>query len=508
MNTKSIFLILATLTASFAFGSNAKIVSVDTLGGSTQTLMVKGRWDNSWRLNNVSTDAVYVFYKYRAAGSQQWEHGNFNFPANSNPLLQCNLAASGASGSASGNGAYFLNRNVNFTQGATTYASYKGACVRFQPGTYQNGIFDSTIFTLQVTPMLPNPLATYEFKFFIQEMVWIPQGNFFVGDGDPMNIAQISDNQPYLMGATFPVNTLKLRGLPLNSLPAYYPNGYGAFYVMKYALSNEAYADFLNMLTTSQQMGVLYNNPTSNNSWGSGLPSGVYVMRNSPQPDTLFRSGLRIFLKPGGGYEFKCDLNGNGIGNEPNDGQTVAITCYSARQANAYLEWAGLRPLTDLEFEKVCRGPLGPVPGEYAWGSSAITYRYNGDIVNAGTESEADAAVVFNPATVSARRCGSFARPSGSTRENTGASYYGVMDLSAAPRTYTLSIQGRLSNPGLALSTGNAGDGYLSATGGVSDATWLNLTYKQKVSTYETTFGGPVEDGSIYFNSVRGAISK
>ena len=38
----------------------------------------------------------------------------------------------------------------------------------------------------------------------------------------------------------------------------------------------------------------------------------------------------------------------------------------------AYADWAGLRPITELEYEKAARGPLAPVAGEYAWGSTSI----------------------------------------------------------------------------------------------------------------------------------------
>jgi hypothetical protein len=38
----------------------------------------------------------------------------------------------------------------------------------------------------------------------------------------------------------------------------------------------------------------------------------------------------------------------------------------------AFAAWAGLRPMTELVFEKACRGPLKPVPNEYAWGTAAV----------------------------------------------------------------------------------------------------------------------------------------
>jgi hypothetical protein len=37
----------------------------------------------------------------------------------------------------------------------------------------------------------------------------------------------------------------------------------------------------------------------------------------------------------------------------------------------AYLDWAALRPITELEFEKVCRGPAPSVPYQYPWGNNS-----------------------------------------------------------------------------------------------------------------------------------------
>ncbi len=38
-----------------------------------------------------------------------------------------------------------------------------------------------------------------------------------------------------------------------------------------------------------------------------------------------------------------------------------------------YADWAGLRPMTELECEKACRGPVYPVTGEYAWGNTTFS---------------------------------------------------------------------------------------------------------------------------------------
>jgi hypothetical protein len=43
----------------------------------------------------------------------------------------------------------------------------------------------------------------------------------------------------------------------------------------------------------------------------------------------------------------------------------------------AYPDWAALRPMSELEFEKACRGPLPPVAGEYAWGTTDLVLAAN-----------------------------------------------------------------------------------------------------------------------------------
>jgi formylglycine-generating enzyme required for sulfatase activity len=59
------------------------------------------------------------------------------------------------------------------------------------------------------------------------------------------------------------------------------------------------------------------------------------------------------------------------------DGKYVAAS--PARPCNyiswddacAYADWAGLRPMTELEFEKACRGNLKPIAREYPWNTNS-----------------------------------------------------------------------------------------------------------------------------------------
>ncbi len=93
--------------------------------------------------------------------------------------------------------------------------------------------------------------------------------------------------------------------------------------------------------------------------------------------------------------------------------------------------------MTEMEFEKACRGDQSPVANEYAWGTTNIT---GADAIS-GTEDGTETFLTnenccFNNTTFSGGdggvgpvRCGIFAK-NATTREQAGASYYGVMEMS------------------------------------------------------------------------------
>jgi formylglycine-generating enzyme required for sulfatase activity len=83
----------------------------------------------------------------------------------------------------------------------------------------------------------------------------------------------------------------------------------------------------------------------------------------------------------------------------------------------AFADWAGLRPYTEFEYEKACRGTQYPIGREYAWNTSSKEklLRFvdkNDELVFLEGFSEAD---------MTERN-----------REQFGASYYWVMDLSGS----------------------------------------------------------------------------
>jgi formylglycine-generating enzyme required for sulfatase activity len=150
---------------------------------------------------------------------------------------------------------------------------------------------------------------------------------------------------------------------------------------------------------------------------------------------SLFRNGIDI-KTPGVASAspavYACNLDDDGTFDEANDGQSIACNLLSWTDVAAYLDWAALRPMTELEFEKFGRGNQNPIPNEYAWGDTSVTGTTS--ITNSGLNNEiaqAGANCVYNIAAgvQGPLRSGNFAQ-SATTRKQAGAGYYGIMELS------------------------------------------------------------------------------
>jgi formylglycine-generating enzyme required for sulfatase activity len=158
----------------------------------------------------------------------------------------------------------------------------------------------------------------------------------------------------------------------------------------------------------------------------------------------------------------------------------VACNNLSWADDAAYADWSGLRPMTELEFEKACRGPLAAVSLEYAWGTADIAgSAYT--LSNAGASNEGIATNYSNSTTVGNAmyyntnfvgingpvRVGIFSNGT-SGRVSAGASYWGIMELSGN----LLELPVTIENPTGRAFTGTHGDGLLSGIGNANAATW------------------------------------
>lgn len=247
-------------------------------------------------------------------------------------------------------------------------------------------------------------------KVFAVEMVYVPKGSYYLGGrgtaawqvgsfttdentfGRPMVVTkedaikvENSTSEETLWAANDAITA--------GTIPATFPKGVNAFYIMKYEMTQEAYCEFLNTLNQGQQQGRVQGNL-------SALGVGAFAWGGDVSP---MRNHVRI-KQAAPVVIFGMDANNNGKFNETDsivyrinkpgsyndtlvrniDGQDVAMNLVSVYDLLAYAEFAGLRPMTELEYEKACRGPREPVNDEYAWGSVTKVFFGKSFHINAG----------------------------------------------------------------------------------------------------------------------------
>jgi formylglycine-generating enzyme required for sulfatase activity len=386
-------------------------------------------WENSWRLSSGASnwDAAWVFVKYRVSGGE-WLPANLH---NTGHIAGTGTAADLTVGLVDDNAAFNATSNPGI--GAFVYRSSAGT-----------GTFTSTGLKLRWDYGADGIASgtNVEVTVFAIEMVRVLEGAFNVGGGNTAHSAftstTISTGVATAAGG-FPTG----QTAPAN---ATWPNGYKAFYCMKYEVTQQQYVDFLNTLTQTQATARKYT---------------LYPLVN------------------------RYAITGSAVGSYATTLPNVACNYLSWADGAAYADWSGLRPMTELEFEKACRGPQAAVVGEYAWGTatvanSAYTPSDEYTLSDAGASNEGIATnysttagnamysntknMIYGPV-----RVGLFAaNGSNSGRLSAGASYWGIMELSGNMWERPVTI----ANATGRAFTGTHGDGVLTSNGDADAATW------------------------------------
>lgn len=462
-------LTVAFVVCETACANNLQITNIQVIGRNETTAYVKFdiSWENSWRFQNGGDllyyhDAAWVFFKVLPDGRANWEHVILE-GTGTNP---------------------------------TDYATGNGTPIEIVVPPDRVGLFvrrsedgAGTISAQNlkvVWNIASNNLAntnSVKIQAFGIEMVYVAGGSFQVGDGTNRGFEAGISGTPFTI--TNEVYAITLGGggegslgnnngegmyIPddfndqtARTLPASFPKGYAPFYCMKYEITQGQYADFLNTLTRAQQAERC--TATNLNYYMSATPGGSL--------SSQYRNRVRLTEDPGPPYAriFTAERPDR------------SCNYISSQDLMAFADWAGLRPMTELEFEKACRGPLMPVANEYAWGTSTIMVYANLSISGEenGTETiTTDASLggcnyrnsshTGGDGETGPLRAGIFAT-NNATRVSAGASYWGIMELSGNEWERTVPV-------GVAAArtfTGLHGDGVLTSDGKANVPQWPSV---------------------------------
>jgi formylglycine-generating enzyme required for sulfatase activity len=454
-----------------AKANNLQISNVNVIGQNTVLHFTLVRfnisWENSWRtsVGSANWDAAWVFIKFRIKTQKNWKHATLNWlngtGAGDGHTVPSNATITGSNDNGAG-GSYgiFIYHNNDMVQSAVNYADVQ---LRWNHGA--DGVNDSDSLEICVMGI---------------EMVYVPQSSYMTGDGTTGNIAgqfhsaagvsfpflvssenaiTLGGGTPGSMGNNNAMNMLlepdDFNDVTSQTLPAAFPKGYKAFYCMKYEITQEQYIVFLNKLNFLQQatrtnLGTAPDATVGTNVltfFGTSFRNGVVIMSSGTNS-----SAPAIYA---------CDGNDNGIYNEADDGHDIACNNLSWADVTAYLDWAALRPMTEMEYEKACRGNITPSAEEYAWGNTAMNLA--GGTINSGFTNETpnDPNANCNNTDWTAMdgpvRVGSFGIGI-NTRLSTGATYYGIMEMSGNLWERTVTI-GNMAGRSF---TGEHGNGVVS----------------------------------------------
>ncbi len=473
---------------------NFEIYSVNE-AANTITYTCDLSWDNSWK-NTTNYDAVWIFLKYSTDSGKTWKHASmsasgtnpsgFNVPYNFEVKVPSDEKG------------FFLQR-TDLTTGSVSAEQ-----VRFVWDYAQDGLTDGQA-----------KAASTINEIFGIEMVYIPEGSFYLGDGASASeyrfVQGSADNDPWYINSENSITTTasasegyyyqssgttgENAGGSVFIIPSSFPKGYNDFYLMKYELTEGQWVAFFNTLSVAEKANRDITSATE-----GGKNSDAVINRNTISWDSANPTTPAETTRP----------------DRP-------ISYISWTDLLAYADWAGLRPITEMEYEKAARGmDVSPVANEYAWGNTTYDTAQSGEIYPSNMDEDGTEQIFDGNANINRNslgwssgdgrnggpaqgqsgplRVGIFAESS-TSRVTSGAGYYGNMELSGNLSEMVVTVgraQGRQF-------LGTHGDGLLSSASGyegnATNADWPGINSSDSSRGVTGTIGSGYRGGDYAVSS-------
>ncbi|MCR9251392.1 MAG: formylglycine-generating enzyme family protein [bacterium] len=369
---KNTILALFLIVPFFARSTDVNIGEIE-FSNDSSSILIPVSWKNAWN-NNRNHDAVWFFMKLDGKGREasHWKISNSAIK-----LVESNT-------------------QLSIKASSDNLGVYISAA-----SDYRGDISCSLQIDIDKEELRYSPKSINEVWAFGIEMVYVPEGQFVLGEpgnavldfgglfksdekGEPAGLISITSEGQVIeiapkKDALYYKTKRGYEGDQQGTIPASFPNGYSPFYIMKYEPTQGQYVDFLNTLTEQQSHHrANFAGKTYYDRRGSiSIKNNVYVAELPNRP---------------------CNY-------------------MSWDDAMAYADWAGLRPMTELEFVKAARGPETPITNQFPWGTDSYenmqrNMQQNGNVEMEDGSDESEL--------------------SDDTREKYGASYYWVMDLAGS----------------------------------------------------------------------------
>ncbi|MGM0438306.1 MAG: SUMF1/EgtB/PvdO family nonheme iron enzyme [Bacillota bacterium] len=319
-------------------------------------------WEDAWN-DELNCDAAWVFAKFKQKRSP-WQHINLRKSSQSDFNYKDQTPAGFSKG---------IEDN-NTPLGIWVPKTKTGLFIYRLESSGDLGIRKIELdWDYEKSGVQAENLKEIEVEVFAIEMVYVPEAAYFLGDpagaDGPKNcFYSYPDLGAYLVDSEEEIEVREEKGaLYCNqdtdfsrdetpfTIPEEFPKGYKSFWCMKYSLSTQQYVDFLNKLSRKQQQARVKADITEDSI------KNYYVMTDT---QVEHKGQSIVAAKKGNGTKEAVEFYTSAPQRSCNFISWADLTAYAA--------WSGLRPLTELEYEKACRGEGEPVCSEFAWGTTDI----------------------------------------------------------------------------------------------------------------------------------------